>query len=637
MCRAIFLWLCSKDLTNLNFTNVAKGSPEEILVSLREGRTTYAVVYETLCSYAGLHCRTLSGYAKGAEYRPGMKFTSEQGQHSWNAVLVNGAWRLVDCHWAARRLVGRKVAPENVRYELDEYYFMPDPHQLIFTHYPDDANWQLLERVISLADFEHLVPVKSAFFKYGLQILSHREAVIRTNREVTVRIGCPSQRAQYLAFTFTLTTEDGSEELGGVKMNRFGMQETLENIAFFTIRPPQKGSYRLIIYAKDNSVQTTKEGVYGGVCEYEIACDVAPHYPLPFPPCVHTSWGPGDSAARYGLTPLQKGAIFSTVNGLAEVRFAMPKELRFTAKLKSNAYDEKELQGYVLHRLVGDVAVFTVTAPARGEFGLEVYANDAEVDGTSLYHVYQYLIICPDMPAGGGKVEPLPLLPAGYLGPQPNFRKFGLQNLGYQDPFIQTDAGVLELTFATSAAQPVRMTAQLLYATANRNDDCSDYILQQGNANKGTVTFVLRFSRVGLYKLQVYALPYSDPSESLPGVFNYLINSLAVPSAAVPPFPKQYGQWKEGCFLLEPLDGHLVQNRHARTSQGTIHFRLAVPSAKAVGVVIGEDWSHLEQANGIWEGEVPMSDHWGKEHRLSVCANYGAVTSSYSTLLEYTL
>jgi len=84
-----------------------------------------------------------------------------------------------------------KITAENVRYELDEYYFMPDPHQLIFTHFPNDINWQLLERAISLADFENLVPVKSAFFKYGLQILGHREAVIHAKQEVTIRIGCP--------------------------------------------------------------------------------------------------------------------------------------------------------------------------------------------------------------------------------------------------------------------------------------------------------------------------------------------------------------------------------------------------------------------------------------------------------------
>jgi len=49
VCRAIFLWLCSKDLTKLNFDSIQKGSPEEILMNLQQGQTTYAVVFEILC------------------------------------------------------------------------------------------------------------------------------------------------------------------------------------------------------------------------------------------------------------------------------------------------------------------------------------------------------------------------------------------------------------------------------------------------------------------------------------------------------------------------------------------------------------------------------------------------------------
>jgi len=57
--RAIFLWLCSKDLSKLKFPNPEKGSPEEILMNLQQGYTTYARVYEMLCRLYQLtfiHC-----------------------------------------------------------------------------------------------------------------------------------------------------------------------------------------------------------------------------------------------------------------------------------------------------------------------------------------------------------------------------------------------------------------------------------------------------------------------------------------------------------------------------------------------------------------------------------------------------
>jgi len=89
-----------------------------------------------------------------------------------------------------------EVAPEDVRYELDEYYFMSDPHQLIFSHFPDTPDWQLLDQPVSLTTFEDLVPVKSSFFKYGLQLLDYREAVIQALDELTVRIGLPSVKVR---------------------------------------------------------------------------------------------------------------------------------------------------------------------------------------------------------------------------------------------------------------------------------------------------------------------------------------------------------------------------------------------------------------------------------------------------------
>jgi len=70
-------------------------------------------------------------------------------------------------------------------------------------------------------------------------------------------------QAQALAFTFTLSYDNGKEEFQGVKLNRFGMQEMVENVSYFTIRPPEKSSYRLIIYAKDLDQQVGKTAISG--------------------------------------------------------------------------------------------------------------------------------------------------------------------------------------------------------------------------------------------------------------------------------------------------------------------------------------------------------------------------------------
>ena len=50
LCRVIFRWLATKNLKEMNFDNVEKGSPEEVLMGLKTGTTTYAMVFDTMCT-----------------------------------------------------------------------------------------------------------------------------------------------------------------------------------------------------------------------------------------------------------------------------------------------------------------------------------------------------------------------------------------------------------------------------------------------------------------------------------------------------------------------------------------------------------------------------------------------------------
>lgn len=92
-----------------------------------------------ICRYSGMQCVTMSGWAKGVDYKPGMPITSTPPNHSWNAVLVDGNWQLVDCHWATRYLQSERNTPENLVYEyvLVILFFY---HHCLMTHLPLVSN-----------------------------------------------------------------------------------------------------------------------------------------------------------------------------------------------------------------------------------------------------------------------------------------------------------------------------------------------------------------------------------------------------------------------------------------------------------------------------------------------------------------
>jgi len=87
------------------------------------------------CSFAGLHCVTLSGWAKGVEYKPGMPITNTAPNHSWNAVYIDGSWQLVDSHWATRYLQVSLLLPVSYSLAVCEI----DDNQIEPLHYSQVA------------------------------------------------------------------------------------------------------------------------------------------------------------------------------------------------------------------------------------------------------------------------------------------------------------------------------------------------------------------------------------------------------------------------------------------------------------------------------------------------------------------
>jgi transglutaminase/protease-like cytokinesis protein 3 len=93
----------------------------------------YSRLFYTLCEVAGIKCQYIPGKVK-------FPLRDELGEHAWNAIFINGEWKLIDLTWASGGLSGSSFVKEN-----NMFFYLTPPEQLIYDHYPDDLKWSLLD------------------------------------------------------------------------------------------------------------------------------------------------------------------------------------------------------------------------------------------------------------------------------------------------------------------------------------------------------------------------------------------------------------------------------------------------------------------------------------------------------------
>ena len=167
--RAIFRWITSHVAYDVEGYRSGLYESSDATATLKRMTAVcegYSSLFEALAAKAGLECATIHGYAKGAGYRVGESF-SGPSNHAWNAVRYGGTWRLVDCTWGAGAL------DESGRYvhAFEPFYFDTPPERFIYTHWPSEERWQLMDRPVTKDSFEKLPWLKPAFFVRGLDFM----------------------------------------------------------------------------------------------------------------------------------------------------------------------------------------------------------------------------------------------------------------------------------------------------------------------------------------------------------------------------------------------------------------------------------------------------------------------------------
>jgi len=215
-----------------------------------------------VCSYAGLHCEIIEGYSKGAGYQPGSHFRVSQFRNQWTAVWVDGSWRFINCNWGARH-VKRPGDDRTMTYHVDEFYFLTDPEEHIYQHFPDDQRWQLLRRPLTMEDFVRLPLVKSPFFNHRVQFSVATQSVVRAvDGHVDIRLITPT------LLGFAAKLRPAKDDNTGSSLNDRCLVRSIGSMVVVSAALPKPGRYYLDVYVGDDWTSSSMDSA----CSFRVNC-----------------------------------------------------------------------------------------------------------------------------------------------------------------------------------------------------------------------------------------------------------------------------------------------------------------------------------------------------------------------------
>ncbi|MDR9402392.1 MAG: transglutaminase domain-containing protein [Halothece sp. Uz-M2-17] len=254
----------------------------------------YSNLYQALAKAMGLDVVIIEGTATGASYVVG----DSNINHAWNAVKIDDQWYLLDTTWGAGT-----VQQNQFRQQFNPYYFATPPEQLIFSHFPANVNWQLLEQPYTMEDFQEFPTVSPDFFKKQINFMSHETKVIMMETPTKILLSVPQD--------MIVTTRLKKNQQ--VLPDYYSLVQKQEETVTIKTAFPQLGKYKLEVFADSPQSQN-----YPHILTYNIKAN---YTSSPFP-------------KTYPIFQDNTGYLYTPLN------YQLPKNQRVNFKLKiQNATD----------------------------------------------------------------------------------------------------------------------------------------------------------------------------------------------------------------------------------------------------------------------------------------------------------
>ncbi|KAM9316432.1 uncharacterized protein PAF06_007451 [Gastrophryne carolinensis] len=489
--RAIWIWICHHieyDTGGIKNKALISADPDVVFHTTKGTSAGYCSLFERMCSFVCIQCKTVSGFSKGPSYKPGQTISGE-ADHIWNMVYLEGRWHLLDITWGAGHT---DESTSKFTFQYNDFYFLTHPALFIEEHYPEEANYQLLQPMVTRKQFVQAVHHRSHFYNLGLTSSQPGSAIIETERGKASIIIESQQNMLYICCL------NETEDLCLLK--------SMEHEARIDVYPQKTGQQFIQIYAK----RPMPKEVYQLIIDYRIDCKSVDSK-IRIPKYLHNPSGPSWLSERSGLLhPSHKEPIIYTEDGCCTVGFTIGKKLKLTAKLKSD--EVKSISGHVIQTVQDTRIEFRVYLPQAGFFVLQIFDNTVGL-------FCNYLIICQNAEV---KWPTFPEILQNPVGPNPQTEKAGLICPSHLEPVIQTDDGCCTFSFKFNTEQKLSCSLK-----SDKIQTLAKHLIQ--STKEDQVKFDIRLPQYGSYVFQIFV-------ENKVLICNYVIQCLNL-KVKWPPFP----------------------------------------------------------------------------------------------------
>ena len=183
--RAIFTWVSEKVAWEEDFEGEVDSRR---VIQMRRGCSEeVAVLVSEMCTGAGLQSEIVRGYLKS----PGEVIehtTHPRPNHWWNAVVVDGAWRFMDCSLASPTNPKRSQYSSAGHQVAESGWFLARPMEICYTHIPSNYGQQYICPPIATDVLLALPCACPPYFRNNLHMVDYDTSLLRIENLELVHI-----------------------------------------------------------------------------------------------------------------------------------------------------------------------------------------------------------------------------------------------------------------------------------------------------------------------------------------------------------------------------------------------------------------------------------------------------------------